>query len=1003
VAVVGMAGRFPGARDVEQFWANLCAGVESVERIERVPDDPDRYVPASPIFEGVEEFDADFFGMTPREAALTDPQQRLFLECSWTALEHAGHDPRRFDGRIGVYGGTGLSSYLLLNLWPSRAALIPPGEYPAAMLHGNDKDYLTTRVSYRLGLTGPSVAVQTACSTSLVTVALACQGLLDYQCDLALAGGVSVKLPPRAGYIHQPGGILSPDGHCRAFDARAAGTLFGSGVGVIILRRLSDALADGDTVHAVILSAAINNDGSGRAGFTAPSIDGQAAVILTALEQARIEPATIGYVEGHGTGTAIGDPIEVAALTKAFSQATTAMGTAMGPASCMLGSVKTNVGHLNAAAGMAGLVKVVLAVERGFVPPSLHFERPNPLIDFAAGPFHVNDALAPWPAERSPRRAGVSSFGIGGTNAHVIVEEPPERPAPGPSRPWQLLIWSARTPDVLERATDDLTKELRTRPNSDLPDLAWTLQVGRRPFPHRHALVCADGQDAAAVLASRDHGRMHSGLHSAGPTPVAFLFPGQGGRHDGMAASLYDTEPVFRAELDSCAELLHPHLAVDVRDFLGPYPELRGTVAAQPVLFALEWALARLWESFGVEPEAMLGHSLGELVAACLAGVLPLGDALAFVATRARLMQGLPAGAMLVVPLPEVHARDLLGDELDLAAVNAPARCVLSGPAEAVAQTECKLAARGIATRRLITSHAFHSAALDPIIEPLAEHARRLHLAQPRIPFVSSVTGTWITANQATDPAYWASHARQTVRFADGLLTLSAAFDGVLLEVGPGQALSTLSRQVGNDAMPLAIPSLPPATEPGTEPAALLEALGAMWVAGIEVDWWRRSEHERRRRLPLPTYPFERRRHWIDPPSTSAATAPTATPEPPVTTVSALGMPNGASDQNGRPDGARRKLERHICEIWKELLGIPTIGQHDDFFALGGDSLLATQIASRVRDRLGVEIPLDRLLDSPTVTRMADIVEELLIARLTDTAADPVSVDDPSAIRGGPA
>ncbi|HSK76523.1 MAG TPA: amino acid adenylation domain-containing protein, partial [Thermoanaerobaculia bacterium] len=710
IAIIGLTGRFPGASGVEALWANLRDGVASIARFSdeelaasgiapEVRRDP-RYVPAGGVLDGVELFDASFFGYNPREAELLDPQQRLFLECAWEALEHAGYDSQRVPGPVGVFASLGYSRYLHQIL----ASADPAAASGLQLLLGNDKDFLATRVSYKLDLSGPSLTVQTACSSSLLAVHLACQNLRLGACDMALAGGVSIALPQRSGYLYEEGGIASPDGCCRAFDAAARGTVAGSGAGLVVLKRLEDALADGDTVHAVLLGSAANNDGgSGKAGYTAPSIAGQAKVISAALADAGALPESIAYVEAHGSGTPLGDPIEVAALNQAFRQGTGRTG------SCFLGSVKTNVGHLDAAAGVTGLIKTVLALKHRQIPPSLHFETPNPAIDFAAGPFRVADRLTDWEADGEPRRAGVSAFGIGGTNVHAVLEEAPPAAPSGPSRPWQVLLLSARTPAALERMTDRLADRLEKDPDLDLADVAYTLRVGRRPFAHRRAVLAATREEAAAALRERDPQRVwtagaprETGRHRS----AAFLLPGVGDQYPGLARGLYQDEPVFREELDRSAELLRPHLGLDLREALfaaeeeAPDPRslfgrgrsretaaralLKETRIAQPAMFAVGYALARLWMSWGVRPAALLGYSLGEYTAACLAGVMELSDALTLVARRARLIGELPPGALLAVPLSEEETRARLTQELSLAAVNAPAVSVVSGPLVAI-------------------------------------------------------------------------------------------------------------------------------------------------------------------------------------------------------------------------------------------------------------------------------------------------------------------------------
>ena len=879
IAVVGMAGRFPGARDTGEFWENLKNGVESVSffsdeellaagvRPEALSDP--NYVRAGAILEGVELFDAAFFGFNPREAETLDPQQRLFLECAWTALEDAGYAAKASGGsRIGVFAGASMNTYVF-NLHANRRFIDAVGLFP--VLLGNDKDYLATRVSYQLNLTGPSVVLQTACSTSLVAVHYACQSLLGGECDMALTGGVSVRVPHKSGYVYQEGGILSPDGHCRAFDARARGTVAGNGVGVVVLKRLEDAISDGDTIRAVIKGSAINNDGSLKIGFTAPRIDGQAEVIRAAQAVAGVDAATVTYIEAHGTGTALGDPIEISALAQAFNLA------GVKPF-CAVGSVKTNFGHLDAAAGIASLIKTVLALEHKALPPSLNFESAAPQLALEDSPFYINNRLSPWhvEGERAPRRAGVSSFGIGGTNAHVVLEEaPPRTPSPASAKPCQLLVLSAKTPAALDAARFNLASHFKAHPGIDLADAAYTYQVGRKAFKHRCALVCRNVAEAADELGTPDPSRLFTGqTDESFERVVVFMFPGQGAQYAGMAAELYRTEPTLRARVDECAEILRPVLGLDVREMMfavdGRRAEsdrlLEQTRFTQPALFTIEYALSALWNEWGVRPGAMIGHSIGEYVAACLAGVFSLEDALTLVAERGRLMQELPPGAMLAVGLPEAEVQTLLGDQLSLAAVNSPTLCVVAGESWAVEKLESQLARRELFCRRLHTSHAFHSAMMEPILPSFARLIEERKPRPPQIPYISNVTGTWIRDDEATSTRYWTEHLRRPVRFADGIRELLKDKSRVLFEVGPGQTLSTLARQQAGDRTETerVVASLPQTTPDASESESLLNAAARLWLCDVEINWQGFHRHERRQRLPLPTYPFERQRFWVD-------------------------------------------------------------------------------------------------------------------------------------------
>ncbi|PZO15512.1 MAG: hypothetical protein DCF25_13595 [Leptolyngbya foveolarum] len=882
IAIISLAGRFPGAKNVEQFWQNLAAGVEAIRPFTSAEvlatgidpaclQDPD-YVTAGAPLDDIDCFDAAFFGYSPKEATLMDPQQRVFLEYAWEALERAGYAPTQCPGRVGVYAGVSSNDYWqILQTRPDLTTSV--GDYQTLL--GNDKDFLSTRISYKLNLKGPSLTVQTACSTALVATNLACQSLLAYQCDMALAGGVSIHVPQTAGYRYQPGSILSPDGHCRAFDAQAQGTVGGNGVGLVVLKRLEDAIAAGDPIYAVIRGAAMNNDGADKVGYTAPSVTGQANAIEEALAIAAVPSETLSYVETHGTGTTLGDPIEIAALTQAFNTSKRQF--------CAVGSVKSNIGHLDAAAGIAGLIKTTLALHHRQLPPSLHFEQPNPQIDFANSPFYVNTQLQDWQSQL-PRRAGVSAMGIGGTNAHIVLEEAPALKRSGSSRPSQLLLLSAKTPEALTRAAQNLAQHLETHTTTplSLPDVAYTLQVGREDFAYRHKLVCQHPDEAIADLKAYPS----VPAEPVGQQPsVAFLFPGQGTQYVEMARELYETEPDFRQTIDACSEHLQSQAQSqdqthwDLRSLLYPQPDqletaqaqLQQTAIAQPALFVIEYALARFWMQWGVEPQALLGHSLGEYVAACLAGVFSLADALYLVTTRGKLMQEMPAGQMLSVALSEEQLQPYLGDasgdvsnnDLWLAVNNGPQLCVVSGTVVAIAALQTRLEADSIVCRLLKTSHAFHSPLMTAALEPFQKAVSQVTLHPPQIPLISNVTGTWLTPEAATDPKYWADHLRQPVQFSKGVGELLKQLPTVLLEVGPGRTLATLARQqVLGDTQVLT--SLRHPKDSVSDLAFLLDTLGQLWQTGTAINWTAFYAHEQRRRVRLPTYPFERQPYWIE-------------------------------------------------------------------------------------------------------------------------------------------
>jgi len=880
IAIIGMAGRFPDAHDVDTFWANIASGKESLrfyskEELHAAGLDPmlvekPNFVPVRSLIEGVENFDADYFGFSPREAEVTDPQQRILLECAHEALEMAGYGDAGSSRPVGVFVGVGENQYMLDHLLPQIDAFAALGD---SVVHANSKDFAATRISYKLNLSGPSVSVNTACSTSLVAIHQACSSLAQDECRMALAGAVSIGEFGPGGYLHQEGDISSPDGHCRAFDRDAKGTRRGNGAGIVVLKRLDLALADGDTIHAVIKGSAINNDGSDKVGYTAPSIAGQARVIEQAYRKAGISPATIQYVEAHGTGTVLGDPVEMRALSRAF--------TGNAPQTCAIGTVKPNVGHMDTAAGVAGLIKTVQALKHRQLPPSLHYKQANPQIDFANSPFYVNTQLRDWPGVEGPRRAGVSSFGIGGTNAHVVVEEPPANKAPSSARPTQLLSLSARSPIALQAASARLADHLQKTPAISLADVAYTLQTGRTAHAYRRVVVCETTEQAVVALASPAMDAQKASQH--GPSLI-WMFPGQGSQHVDMARELYTSEPVFREQLDMCAEILRDALGVDVRDVFYPPQErreeaarqLRETWLAQPVLFAMEYSLATLLQSCGLAPEAMIGHSLGEYVAACVAGVFSLQDGLKLVVARSRLMQQMAAGRMLSVLEEEGRLLDrLAGSAMSVSAVNDTGRCVVSGPLDDIDVLREQLLREGIESRELETSHAFHSAMMEPMLDAWRDTLRGVSLNAPSIPCVSSLTGDFLRAEQARDPEYWVRHLRDTVRFGDGLETLlssDASLPGerILVEVGSGQALSGLSKRRAHGRVRGVVPLLNRADTPGGDARSFLQGIGQLWLHGATIDWRGYHTHARRQRVPLPTYPFERRKFWVDAPHRGA-------------------------------------------------------------------------------------------------------------------------------------
>jgi amino acid adenylation domain-containing protein len=996
VAVIGMAGRFPGAANVEEFWNTIEQGAVTVTHFGADELEPSwietpgirelpNYVRARGILKDADKFDAAFFGITPREASVLDPQNRLFLEESWAALEDAGYDPNTYAGSVGVWAGKSNSTYYLENVLTRRDILNQVGPFQAMLV--NEKDFLTTRVSYKLNLKGPSVNVYTGCSTSLVAVAEAYRALIDHQCDMAIAGGVTVTCPQHQGYLYQQGAIGSPDGHCRAFDAKAAGTVFGDGVGAVVLKRLQDAVADGDFIYAVIRGAGLNNDGSNKVSFTAPSVDGQASVISAALAAADVNPESIGYVEAHGTATPLGDPIEVAALTQAYRERTSKNQY------CCLGSVKSNIGHLDAAAGIAGFMKAVLALHHRVLPATAHFECPNPVLNLPETPFFVNSRSQPWAGGATPRRAGVSAFGIGGTNVHVILEESASRESKPATRPEQLLVLSTKTPTALDDAASRLGNYLRTHPQVNLADLAYSLQVGRHAFAHRRAVVGSSVEQVVTALGSSER-RPICGQAPGGDVKVAFLFPGQGSQYAGMASELYQREPVFAAEFDACANALLPLLGFDIRDCTfgtgadqaAAQRKLSETAVTQPVLFAVELALAKLWMSWGIQPSAMIGHSLGEYVAACLAGVFSREDCLAVVAARGRIMQAQPRGSMMAVRASRTVLEPLLGPDLVIAGFNAPQLNVVAGPADSLRALEAKLKEQGIGAKLLETSHAFHSSMMDGALEPFRQELARTQRQRPSRPWISCVTGDWIVPEQAVEIDYWVQQLRQPVRFTDGLQKLLQD-SWALLEVGPGHALAALVRQHAQrpkrQVMAVSIDR-----DAGGDVQSLLGAMGHLWVAGAVSDWTPLHRGERRNRTPLPSYPFERKRFWLEADSmvvggeTSGAVSRERAADSFGSEASAADADSGQVAESATPE------QHFLISALRNLLGVQTVSVDDDFFQLGAESLSGIQLLARIRSEYGVEFELKNLLQYPTARKLAEQIVERRPAR--EIVAEPV-------------
>ncbi|KUI31922.1 polyketide synthase [Mycobacterium sp. IS-1742] len=973
VAVIGMAARLPGANSVSAFWDNLRRGEESIVTLseeellaagisEQTLANP-FYIRRAPIVDGIDEFDNDFFGFPPQMARMMDPQHRLFLQTAWHAMEDAGCDPAGFDGSIGVYATSGSSIYLLHNLLTHHDPNTILGQGATFDLVNmsllNDKDYLATRVSHQFNLRGPSVTVQTACSSSMVAIHSACQSLLNGESDIVLAGGVSLRVPHHVGYFHEPGSMVSGVGHCRPFDSRADGTVFGSGVAVVVLKPLATALEDGDRIHAVIRGSAINNDGSMKMTYAAPNGAAQADVIAEAHAVADVDPATISYVEAHGTGTPLGDPIEIDGLRKAFGVSDTPR-----PGPCAVGSVKSNIGHLAEVSGIAGLIKTILSLQHKAIPATLHYTEPNPALDLDRGPFVIQSEYTPWEWD-GIRRAGVSSFGVGGTNVHLVVEEAPTRPVTAPVDGPKVLRLSARTEESLSALRTALADELAGDDPVDLDDVAFTL-AGRRTDAVRMSAVVHDRADAVAVLRTPDSDDVFVGdsVDTGDEADrVVFLFPGQGAQHSDMARGLHDAEPVFAAAFDECAAGFDAELGIDLKaSIFGPAtPELERTDLAQSSLFAVEYALGKLAEFYGVTAAAYAGHSIGEYAAATLAGVFDLPTAISVVAQRARLMHASPEGAMVAVGAGREDIGDLLGPALDVAAINEHGGCVISGSQEDIKTLQNELRRRRILARRVRTSHAFHSRLMDAVVPQFAEYLSGVRLNAPRIPLLSNVTGTWMTDAEATDPQFWARQIRATVRFADELTTVLATPKRVLVEVGPGGTLTGAAvRHPRWSDDHRAVRLMRHQVQTRDDHDTFLLALGQLWTAGVDLDWSRLSKAQPQR-VTLPGYQFDRQRHWIEPNRSLEWSQG-------VSTSDASGAPAPVVTSAAANSG--QSIEQRLQQSWCECLGVASIDPTENFFEIGGDSLIAIGVAMNATNK-GLDLTPQDLYEYPTVSALA--------------------------------
>lgn len=1002
IAVISMSGRFPGARNIDVFWENIKNGIESIsfasnqEILEmeggpKLLKNPDYVKSKGGVLDEKECFDAAFFGFSPKEAEVMNPQIRVFLECTWHTLENAGYVPENYDGLIGLYAGAGTSLFWeYVTLLSGKCQDL--GYFAAG--HLNNKDYLPTQVAYKLNLKGPAFSVQTACSTSLVAIHLACQGLLNGECDMALAGGVSFGVREKKGYVYQEGMINSPDGHCRAFDARGKGTVTGEGAGVVLLKPLQDALDNGDPIYAVIKGTAINNDGLRKIGYSAPSIEGQAEVIRTARQMAEVEAESFGYIEAHGTATELGDPVEIEALKLAFNTEKKNY--------CGIGSVKTNIGHLDAAAGVAGFIKTVLALKHKQIPPSLHFETPNPRIDFKNSPFYVNNRLNPWETNGCPRRAGVSSFGIGGTNAHVVLEEwvqnTREKTASAgdttSTREYQLLLLSAKTPAALDRVTENLAQYLRENNGIPLADAAYTLAERRKRLEFKRMAVCKDVNNTIELFSDPGSRKVQTFHSKNEDRPVIFMFAGLGSQYLNMGRELYEKEPVFRNEMNRCSEILEPLTGYDIKNILYPGREdavdnsrIREFETGQLVIFCFEYALTRLILDWGLTPDAMIGYSFGEYTAAAISGVFSLEDALKLIVSRGKLIAALPHGAMLSIPMTRGELEPMLSDTgtVSIAIDNGPT-CIVAGIEEDIKTLENTLKEKKFICFPMGASHAIHTQMMAPILPEMEQTAAGIPVNSPRIPYISNLTGKWQTVDGAASPSYWARHMAETVRFNDGIKELLKKRNPLFIEIGPGRDLSAMvGRYFSNKADHHILNLVRPAEQDTSDLYYLLNKFGRLWLLGQRLDWHAFNPRQSNHLLPLPAYPFEKQRYWINEKqlnhSIQQMAAHTDTDNAPQGDVPVTENEPDQSNHQSRPQlmnpyaPPRNKLEQDLTGLWQDLFGYGQIGIDDNFMELGGDSLTAIKMTSLLKET-GAIIALKDVLANQTIRQLASFIGE---------------------------
>jgi phthiocerol/phenolphthiocerol synthesis type-I polyketide synthase E len=1000
IAVIGMELRAPGAKNVDEFWENICEGIESLTYfsdeellaagVPKEDIEDENYIKCGFVLDDIKSFDAPFFGFTPKEASLTDPQQRILLESAWKLLERSGYASNEYDSDIGVFVGTSMSKYLLKNIMSNYN--LDTAKDIRQIWMGNDGNFASTIISYKHNLKGPSVNVQTACSTSLTAVALACQSLLNYQCDMAIAGGCSIELPHNVGYKYQSGEVLSKDGHCRPFDKNGSGTLPGSGCALVMLKRLNDAIRDSDNIICIIKGFAYNNDGNAKVGFTAPSVEGERKAIKYAQVLSEVEEDTITYVETHGTATPLGDPVEIRALAEAFREGTDKKQF------CALGAVKANIGHLDCAAGTAGLIKTCLMLQHKKLVPLINFKEENPSLNLKDSPFYINTELKDWEPECGVRRAGVSSFGIGGTNVHVVLEEAVDERTFSSKKNYHLLTWSARTKTSFDRIKKQLVEFLENNKENDYRNLLYTMNVGRKKMQYRGSIVC-DSKDE--LISKLKESMFYCKTDKDKEDNIVFMFPGQGSQYINMARELYDQYPFYKMTMDECLSLLKVNYNYDLSKLLfSNNPEeyadlIHETEHAHISLFVVEYCMAKLLMHYGITPKVILGHSIGEYAGACIAGVFSLEDALRIVVTRGKIIQSLPKGRMLYVNASEEEVQEYLGPQVSLALVNTDKRVVLSGEEKAIQEVIDKIGNR-FKCKLLHTSHAFHSHMLRAATDPFRNLLTSIKMNEPNIRFLSNVTGGFVK-EELTTVDYWVHHMLDKVRFRDEVAALEKEDYHCFIIAGPGKTLSIFLKEILYDNENIVIlNTIRDQDNKISDRRFFEEFLGKAWMNGINFKWKAYYEGEKLYRISAPTYPFDLKELWIDAKNSKVQVEneePQFADEVDVT-----------DEKYNRPDlsckyeAPTNAVEESLVAILEELMGIHPIGIDDNFFELGGHSLLATQFISRIKDTFEIELQIKQIMEAATVRQISEQIIDMLSEYLENE--DAISKDGTYANKG---